>query len=97
MGPNEKRLIVTRMSSIAVPPGGGVVSALSFLSSAEKMRAGAAEAAEWVREAISVVRSAPDNIWETDEEICGEILRRIAERHGALRAVPAPGAREKVF
>jgi hypothetical protein len=79
-GPNVKRLIVHKMSRDAVPPGGGVGNAIGFLSDPKKIAAGARAATEWVEAAIAAVRAAPGCTFTTDEEIAGEILRKIAER-----------------
>jgi hypothetical protein len=34
---------------------------------------------------IELVKRAPDNPFTDDEAICGEILRKIAEKHAATR------------
>jgi len=73
------------MGNEAIPPGGGLAAGLKFLSDPVALRAGAKAAQEWVREAIAVVRTAPDNPLGSDEEICGELLRRIEARRHSMR------------
>lgn len=79
-GPNVNRLIIHKASMNAVPAGGGIHAALSFLLNGEKRKAGFASAEKWVMEAIAVVKTAPDNPYKTDEEIAGAILAKIKER-----------------
>lgn len=82
-GPNVKQLIVRRMSQSAIPKGGGLKDAIDFLSSPERMLAGALAATEFVREAIEVIRSADEpNQWRNadDETIAAAILRSADER-----------------
>jgi hypothetical protein len=81
IGPNVKRLIMERMAQIAVPAGGGMSDALAVLTDATRLVATGKEASEWVRQAIAVVKTAPDNPYgEDDEAIAGELLRRVEER-----------------
>lgn len=83
-GSNVKKLIIRRMSVVAVPSSGGLADALKFLSSKESITAGAREATEWVETAIRAVKEAPGNPYGDDEEaIAGEILRQIEEREKA--------------
>lgn len=77
-GPNVKKLIVTKMSSIAIPAGGGFADGIEFLKSSERIAAAAREATEWVTTALAAVRAAGDR--RTDEEIAGAILTRIEAR-----------------
>lgn len=100
-GPNVKRLISQKMAADAVPAGGGLASAIKFLSSKESIVAGARAATKWVEEAIQIVRLAAEpNPWKTanDEEIAAELLRGIAARkRGARRCslrFKPPKARE---
>lgn len=81
MGPNVKRLIIKRMCLNAVPQGGGLADAISFLTQPENMIQSSREAARWVEAAIQAVRLAAEpNPWKnaSDEEIAGEILLRIS-------------------
>lgn len=82
-GPNVKRLIIYRMSHEAVPDGGGLADGIAFLSSKERIIAGAKAATEWVQAAIQLVMAAAEpNPWKDadDEAITGEVLRQIDER-----------------
>ncbi len=83
MGPNAKRLMIHKMSLDAVPPGGGLKSALDFIMTPGAMATSAKAATEWVNAAINVVRLAAEpNPWKNsdDEAIAEEILRLIEER-----------------
>jgi hypothetical protein len=81
LGPNAKELIIERMAQMAVPSGGGVNDALSFLSDSMRIVVVGRDAAEWVRQAISVMKAAPDNPYgDDDEAIAGEILRQLHQR-----------------
>ena len=87
IGPNVKKLIFQKMSTDAIPPGGGVQSAVEFLSSKEGVLASAKSSTTWVAQAIAVVRTAFEpNPWKnaTDEEIAGEILRQLELRRNKL-------------
>ncbi len=71
------------MSLDAVPPGGGLKSALDFIMTPGAMATSAKAATEWVNAAINVVRLAAEpNPWKNsdDEAIAEEILRLIEER-----------------
>ena len=86
LGPNVKRLIAHKMSLDAVPAGGGMDAALSFLSSKDNITESARRAKDWVRLAIKAVRSAAEpNPWKDadDEAIAGHFLEKIAERQTA--------------
>jgi hypothetical protein len=79
-GPNVKKLIIRKMSTDAVPKGGGIAAALGFLADPSRIVAGARAATQWVETAIRAVREAAEpNPWKTadDEAIAGEILRGI--------------------
>ena len=60
-----------------------IMHAMAFLTSKDKIIDGFRQASIWVFTAIDAVRSAPDNTYGSDEEIAGEILRRIEERRKA--------------
>ena len=75
MGPNEKRMVTCRMAQIMIPPSDGLMDGMKALQS--DIVGVSREASAWVKEAIKVVRSAPDCPWKTDEEIAGEILKRM--------------------
>lgn len=83
IGPNVKRLIVYRMSLLAIPVGSGKDSfsrGLEALTSRGKFSSIAAEASDWVQKAIAVMKTAPDNPYKDDEEIAGAILAGIEAR-----------------
>jgi hypothetical protein len=83
MGPNVKKLIAHKMSLDAVPPGGGLKSALDFLTKPGAIAASGKAGTEWVMAAIVAIRTAAEpNPWKNadDEQIAGEVLRRIGER-----------------
>lgn len=83
IGPNFKKLMILRMSNEAVPPGGGLISALSFLSSKNSMMDGIRAANNWTEDSILMIRMASEpNPWKDadDEAIAGEILRRVEEK-----------------
>jgi hypothetical protein len=83
LGPNMKDLIVHRMSMEAVPTGGGLNSALNFLSSKESIIGGLKAATEWSQKAVLAIRNATEpNPWRnaSDEDIAGEIMKRVKQR-----------------
>ena len=83
-GPNVKKLIVRKMSTDAIPPGGGLAAGIKFLSSKENIVAGAKAATQWVEAAIAAVKSAPDNPFGNDDEaIAAEILHRLEKQDRA--------------
>ena len=80
IGPNVKRLIAHKMSVDAIPPGGGLSDGFSFLLSG-KLGESAKNASEWVKDAIRIVKTAPDNPYgDDDEAIAGALLSKIADR-----------------
>lgn len=88
IGLNFKKLMFLRMSNEAVPPGGGLNAALNFLSSKNSMMHGIREANEWTENAIRSIRMADEpNPWRDadDEEIAGEIVRRVEEKQRAQK------------
>lgn len=81
IGPNARRLLAHLMALEAVPKGGGIQTGLSFLSEPERLQQGIRDAMAKLEEALSVVKSAPDNPYGNDDEaIAGAILRRIDQR-----------------
>ena len=84
MGPNARKLFITKMSRDAIPDGGGLADGLKFFTISSLERGAIIDKAmEWTQKAIQLVRtSAEPNPWRaaSDEEIAGEILRRIDER-----------------
>lgn len=82
-GPNMKRLAVRKMTNMAIPKDGTARDALEFLRDPQRLHDTAKKATEWALLAVAAVREANDpNPWRNadDEEIAGEILRRIKER-----------------
>jgi hypothetical protein len=88
-GPNVRRLIVYRMSTIMVPKGGGIVDALQNMCKPNGIGDAAREATEWVKAALMAVKSAPGGSGMDDEYIAGEILSRIPDRR--LQCTPTVG------
>lgn len=84
IGPNVKRLIVRKMSLLAIPTGSGKTSfalGVEALTNRGKFSSIAAEASDWVRKAIAVMKTAPDNPYGDDDEAIAEaILAGIEER-----------------
>jgi hypothetical protein len=79
-GPNVKKLIIRKMATDAIPGGGGLADGIRFLSDPQGLSKAARAATEWVTVAIRAVREAAEpNPWKaaTDEDIAGEILRKI--------------------
>jgi hypothetical protein len=83
-GPNVKRLIVHKMTLDAVPAGGGISTAITFLTNPKGIGESARKATEWVDAAIAAVKAAPDNPYgDDDEAIAAEILRQVDLRKRA--------------
>ena len=83
IGPNVKKLIIHKISLDAIPPGGGVIDGLKFLTDKERISKTIRESNEWVKQTILMVRSAgePNSFKNSsDEDIAGEILRKIEEK-----------------
>lgn len=86
LGPNVKALLSERWSQLMVDRAGhaggefGKVSAVAARiaeGNGAKFKSDMREAFEWTKAAIAAVRSAPDCPWKTDEDIAGEIVRRV--------------------
>ena len=78
-GPNVKKLIVRRMTVLAIPEGGGLEDGLAFLMDTNRMVKVAKEATNWVFMMIDYVKKAPDYDGETDEEIAAAVLAKVEE------------------
>jgi hypothetical protein len=81
--PNIKKLMIHKVSLDAIPKGGGVADGIKFLSDKNKIITTFRESHEWVKKAIQAVRQAGEpNPFKnsTEEEIAGEILRKIEEK-----------------
>jgi len=88
LGPNMKKLIFAKMGKDAVPDGGGVGDAIKFLTTPGAMSAGFKSACEFSDLAILAVRMAAEpNPFKnaTEEEIAGEILRKIEDKRKTSR------------
>lgn len=85
-GPNVKKLIAHRMSTIMIPPGGGFKDGVKALLDIDGLKKVGKEASAWVEEAIALVKQAPDNPYgDDDEAIAGEILRQVELKNARLR------------
>jgi hypothetical protein len=77
-GPNVNRLIVRKVSLLAVPSDGGLKDAVDLFAIPGRLVSLSRQATEWVDAAIAAVKAAPDNPYgDDDEAIAAEILRRI--------------------
>lgn len=76
MGPNEKKLITKRMAIAMIPEDGNALDGFKALIGPDLGKI-AKEATEWVKSAIAVVKTAPDNPYDTNEEIAGAILEQL--------------------
>ena len=86
-GPNVTKLITKFIAREAVPPGGGLASALEFFSNAEQRKKVLDSAEAKAIQAIQAIKSAPDNPFgEDDEKIASELLFQIQERQLTMRA-----------
>ena len=86
-GPNVTKLITKFIAREAVPPGGGLASALDFFANAEQRKKVLDAAEAKAIQAIQLIKSAPDNQFgEDDEKIASEILFQIQERQLTMRA-----------
>jgi hypothetical protein len=68
---------------LAVPVGSGfdgVAHGIGVLMDSVRRTQLLREATEWTFAGIDAVRAAPGCTWTTDEEIAGEILRRIGSK-----------------
>jgi hypothetical protein len=76
MGPNVKQLVIRKMTLSMIPRDGGFSDGLRALLDG-KLPQVVKESHEWVKEAIQLVKDAPDSTYTDDEEIAGEILKRM--------------------
>ena len=82
------RLIAHKMALDAIPVGGCTVDGIKFLTNRVMMTDSLHRSTKWVKNAILAIRNAAEpNQYKnaTDEEIAGEILRRIEEKRGKCR------------
>lgn len=86
IGPNANKLAIERCAQLMVDRavltdgGFGRTAAVAARIADGGLGTDMAEAVEWTRVAIAAIRSAPDCTWTDDEEIAGEILRRLKSR-----------------
>ena len=86
--PNLKKLIFIKMGKDAIPDGGGFADGVKFLTTPGAMKQGWQDAVKWVDGAILAVRMATEpNPWKnsSDEEIAGEIVRKLESRKMASK------------
>lgn len=86
IGPNVKKLIIHKMSLIAIPVGSGDRSLELGIQAITNMKPVYQEARDWVEAAIALVRVAPDCPYTTDEEIAGAILQGVDNRRRSTLA-----------
>ncbi len=100
-GPNVRILITKFIAREAVPPGGGLASAVEFLGNPERRKQVLENAEAKAIQAIQLIKSAPDNPFgDNDEQIASELLSKIQERQLTMRAVdvcPACGGKGEVM
>lgn len=86
LGPNANKLAIERCAQLMVDRAVltygtfGRTAAVAVRIAEGGLSADMAESVEWTRVAIAAIRSAPDCPWNDDEEIAGEILRRLKSR-----------------
>ena len=79
--PNVTKLITRFIAREAIPPGGGLMDGVEFLIDRERRKQVLESAESKALQAIQLVRSAPDNPFgNDDEQIAGELLKKIKER-----------------
>jgi len=78
IGPNLKKLMILKMARDAAQGSNPMAAAMESLKNiAPRMR----DALAWCDEAISVIRSSPDNPYGDDEEvIAGAILAEVEKK-----------------
>ena len=83
MPSNVARLFAEKVATDMVAPGGGIGGVLTRIATPGLLVQKSREAKAFVDLALTAVRNAAEpNPWRdsTDEEIAGELLRRIEER-----------------
>lgn len=87
IGPNVRRLIARKMSLLAIPAGSdkdSLALGVEMFTNRDKFQSIATDAAAWVRAAIDVMKTAPDNPYGNDDEaIAAAILRGVEGREKA--------------
>ncbi len=83
LGPNMTALLIRKVALDAIPPGGGLAAGMSAFTTPGKLARLHREALVWVDEAITVIQTAPDNPYGSDEEvIAGAILAELSKLPG---------------
>lgn len=78
---NVAKLMIKRLSVLAVPKGGGIVDGVNFFLEEELRKKLLSETEAWTKEAIWIFKTAPDNPFgDDDEAIAGYILERVEKR-----------------
>jgi hypothetical protein len=95
-GPNVNRLIIERLSYLAIPEDGGLADAIRLFTEEGRLLAVYKQAIQDVEHCLAVAKTANPNPYGNDDEaIAAEILRRIQERKDARRDAssnhPSPG------
>jgi hypothetical protein len=67
MGPNEKKLVIRRISMLMIQDGGDFSDGLRALCDNPSQYV--KPATEWVSEALEAVKAAPDNPYGDDNEV----------------------------
>lgn len=84
IGPNVRKLIARKAAFDAVPAGGNLGDFVDFINSgnfADSLKL----AAQWVKEALRIFKTAPDNPFGDDNEaIAGYLLTKLEERDKAV-------------
>lgn len=83
LSPNVRELVIIMTSRVAIPDGGGLADGISFFTNRDKRLSIMTSAEELTKQSINLVRHAAEpNPWRTatDEEIAGEMLRKLDER-----------------
>lgn len=85
-GPNVRKLIMLRVAIEAIPHVNGLDDAFDILKNTDQMVLLAEAARAWVESAIMAYRHASESDpgtvkLRTDDEIAGEILGELEERH----------------
>lgn len=80
-----QKIIAIKLSSIAVPKGGGFADGMNFLNDKDKFIDGVIEAKNWFKNSVAEIRSAPEpNPYKnmTDEEIAESMLQAYEKLKG---------------
>lgn len=70
VGPNVRKLICERMTALMISNN----DSMDLLSRAEQLSSIAKSATDWVEYALQMVKSAPDNPYQDDDEKIAEAI-----------------------